>query len=119
MELVADPDEVVFHAVNCCCGCGADLSKEDVIELARRQVFEMPAVKVNVTEHQTEAKRCPECGMLNRATFPAEVGQKVQYGARLKGLSQYLMHYQLLPIARTQELFADLIGHQLSDSNSK
>jgi transposase len=114
LELVANPDEVVVHAITCCSGCGVDLSEEEATLVLRRQVFDIPPLKLSVTEHQAEVKRCLECGALNRAVFPAEASQPTQYGTRLKGLAQYLMHYQLLPLARTQELFADLFGHELS-----
>ncbi len=82
--------------------------------MLRRQVFEVPPLRLSVTEHQAEVKRCCACGVVNRAGFPNEVSQPTQYGPRLKGLAQYLMHYQLLPLARTQELFADLFEHTLS-----
>lgn len=114
LELVSEPDETVVHAVVCCCACGAELSNEACIEVLRRQVFEVPPLRLRVTEHQAEAKRCYECGVLSRAAFPDEVRQPTQYGARLKGLTQYLLHYQLLPLARTQELFNDLFNHSLS-----
>ena len=114
LELVSEPDETVVHPVVCCCACGAELSNEARIDVRRRQVFEVPPLRLSVTEHQAEVKRCYECGVLNRAAFPDEVRQPTQYGARLKGLTQYLLHYQLLPLARTQELFADLFNHSLS-----
>jgi transposase len=38
------------------------------------------------------------------------VTQPVQYGPRILGLGVYLMQYQLLPFARTQELLGDLFG---------
>lgn len=114
LELVSEPDETVIHAVVCCCGCGADLASQESVEVRRRQVFEIPPLRLRVTEHQAEVKRCYECGVLSRAAFPDEVSQPTQYGSKLKGLAQYLMHYQLLPLARTQELFNDLFAHNLS-----
>ena len=114
LEMVAEPNETVVQAVVCCYACGADLSSEATLEVVRRQVFELPTSRLSVSEHQAEVKRCCACGSSNRATFPDEVTQPTQYGPRLKGLAQYLMHYQLLPLARTQELFSDLFGHELS-----
>jgi transposase len=114
LEMVTEPDEVVVHPVVCCCGCGTDLSEEEPIGMQRRQVFDLPPLHMSVTEHQAEAKRCPECGTLSRAVFPEEVRQPTQYGPSVKGLAQYLLHYQLLPLARTQELFSDLFDHELS-----
>ncbi len=114
LKMVSEPDEVVVHRVEECCGCGAAVSESVLITLDKRQVFELPPLKLRVTEHQTELRRCLGCGRLNRGQFPEEVGYKVQYGARLKGLAQYLQHYQLLPLKRLQEVFADLLGQRLS-----
>ncbi len=52
----------------------------------------------------------------NKASFPEEVQQPLQYGPRLKAIAVYLGQYQLLPYERTSELFADLFGHQLSQA---
>lgn len=114
LKMVSEPDEVVLHRVEECCGCGAAASESVLITLDKRQVFELPPLKLQVTEHQAELRRCLACGSLNQGQLPEDVGCKVQYGARLKGLAQYLQHYQLLPLKRLQEVFADLMGHRLS-----
>jgi len=77
----------------------------------RRQVFELPPIRVKVTEHRTEKKLCPYYGHLNKALFPEGVKQPVQYGSHLKAIAVYLSQYQLLPYERTSELFSDLLGH--------
>lgn len=114
LKMVSEPDEVVLHRVEECCGCGTAVSESVLITLDKRQVFELPPLKLQVTEHQVEVRRCLACGSLNRAVFPAGIGHKLQYGPQLKGLAQYLQHYQLLPLKRLQEVFADLFGQRLS-----
>jgi transposase len=117
LEMVAEPDEMITHPLLQCQGCGACLAEEAVLNYDKRQVFDLPPLQLVVSEHQAEIKRCHECGCLNQAGFPEEVRAKTQYGPRLKGLAQYLQHYQLLPLKRTQETFADLFGHQLSQAS--
>lgn len=114
LKMVSDPDEVVLHQPEACSSCGAAVSESVLIASDKRQVFDLPPLKLRVTEHQAEMRRCLGCGSLNQGRFPQEVAHKLQYGARLKGLVQYLQHYQLLPLGRLQELVADLFGHTLS-----
>ena len=108
-----DPDIVTVHAVERC-GCGRSLAAEPVADYERRQVFEVPPLAVQVTEHRAERKRCPDCGEVAVAAFPEAVGQPAQYGARLQAIAAYLKNYGLLPYQRTAELFEDLFSIPLS-----
>jgi transposase len=111
LRMVEQPDHIERHAATACPHCAADLHEVEPYEVERRQVFDVPPVRVEVTEHQAEVKRCPRCGGQVKGCFPAEVTQPVQYGARLKAQAVYLTTYQLLPLARTCQLFEDFYGH--------
>lgn len=110
LELVDTPDHTLVHAPPLCAGCGASLENVPVLETERRQVYELPPLKLEVTEHQALACVCPHCHTRNAGAFPKEVAQPAQYGPNLLGLCVYLSQYQLLPLARTQELLVDLLG---------
>lgn len=116
LQMADNPDHTIIHRVSRCRGCGSSLEETQAIGYERRQVFNLPPIKVEITEHQAEKKLCPYCGCLNKASFPEEVQQPVQYGPRLKAVAVYLSQYQLLPYERTSELFADVFGHQLSQA---
>lgn len=116
LKMVANPDHTVVHPVSCCSGCGSSLEQTPVKGYERRQVFDLPPIRVETTEHKAEKKVCPHCGCQNRASFPAGVQQPVQYGPQLKAVAVYLNQYQLLPYERTSELFADLFNHNLSQA---
>lgn len=116
LKMVSDPDHIELHAVTNCPECEADLSQVQVTEIERRQVFDIPPIEIEVTEHQAEIKCCSCCGTRVKAEFPEGVSSSVQYGNRLKAQAVYLNNYQLLPLARICELFSDFYNHSPSES---
>jgi transposase len=113
LQRVATPDQVVVHRATRC-RCGHSLRQQPVEGYAKRQVFEIPRVSVEVTEHRAEIKRCPACGRASRGQFPPEVTRAVQYGANLRSYVIYLKDYALLPYQRLRQLMKDLFGVPLS-----
>lgn len=107
------PDTIIEHKVEQPCRCGHDLRAEKVKKYLRRQVYDIPALRIHVTEHRIEVKECPHCHQLHEAA--CDVRAAVQYGDHLKAFNVYLTQYQLLPFERTQEFYADLFGLSLSD----
>ncbi len=81
LEWSDEVDWVVEHRVEQCQGCGASLVAEPVERIVVRQVHDLPALQLEVSEHQAQVKTCPVCGLENQGQFPAEVGHPVQYGA--------------------------------------
>ena len=76
----------------------------------RRQVHELPPVRLVVTEHQALHVRCPACQAVSTGAFPADAPSRAQYGSRLRALAVYLVEQQLVPYGRVRELLADLFG---------
>jgi transposase len=110
LKLADKADHTQVHAPTTCTGCGGSLEDAPVLGKERRQVFDLPPLQLAVTEHQALSCVCPHCSTLNRGVFPEEVTQPAQYGPQMLGLCVYLSQYQLLPLARTQELLVDLFG---------
>lgn len=114
LSLVEKPDTIVPHPVIECVHCHANLSDLASVGQKRRQVFDVPPVALEVTEHQAEIKHCPHCQQENIGVFPAHVTQPLQYGPRLKAQASYLNTYHFIPMARTSELLGDFYGHEPS-----
>jgi transposase len=109
--MVEQPDHTQVHQAMACPHCAKDLSEMEPDGHEKRQVFDIPPVRIEVTEHQAEIKHCPDCGQRIKGAFPAEVTQPIQYGPRLKAQASYLNNYQLIPLARTCELLGDFYKH--------
>jgi len=116
LKMVEQPDHVRVHEVSTCPHCATDLRSVEPCKQERRQVFDIPPVQVQVTEHQAEVKVCPTCGEQAKGEFPAQVTQPVQYGPRLQAQASYLNTYQLIPWARTCELLGDFYGHMPAEA---
>jgi len=111
LEMVEQPDHVRVHPISQCPHCATDLQSVERCEIERRQVFDLPPVHIEVTEHRAEIKVCPRCGKQVKGDFPPSVTQPVQYGPRIKAQVSYLNTYQLIPWARVRELLGDFYGH--------
>jgi transposase len=116
LKMVERPDQIQVYEASTCSHCATDLQSVEPCGYEKRQVFDVPLVRTEVTEHQAEVKTCPGCGQQVKGDFPSDVTQPVQYGPRLKAQASYLNNYQFIPLARTCELLGDFYGHTPSEA---
>jgi len=112
LQMVEKPDKVIEHKVECCDHCGTNLQGVLAKKYYRRQVHDLPPIKIEVTEHHVEVKECKLCGKDTIAS--CDVSASVQYGNRIKSMGVYLNQYQMLPFERTRETMEDLFGSSIS-----
>lgn len=114
LKRIYNPDHIVtinIDNTNCC----ADPSVH-IIDYERRQVFELPKPRLQVTEYRGTVGLCSNCSKVTRAKFPDYVTAPVQYGQQFQSLLVYLHHQQLLPANRISQLCDDLFGYPVSEA---
>jgi transposase len=114
VALVAAPDLVAIHRPSQCSACQHELSRDAPSWVERRQVREVPALRLHVSEHRILHVRCPACGATTAAEAPAGVRAPQQYGPRLRALCAYFVQQQFVPYARVREVVADVFGAAVS-----
>jgi transposase len=115
LALVEDPHERRRHEPGPCTGCGADLADAPEVGMERRQVFDLPPMTVQVTEHQLIARLCA-CGATTCGAAPEGVAAPAQYGPRVTAIVLYLYAGQFLSKKRTAQALAELFGTPVSDA---
>jgi transposase len=115
LSMVASPDHVVIHRPSHCEECQCELGRVTGEIKERRQIHELPVLRLVVTEHQVEVLTCPRCQHQTVGCFPSGVQAPAQYGPAMRGLAVYLSQYQLLPMERIGEVFEDLFSCSFSE----
>jgi len=101
LRLVALPDAMVEHRLVVCAGCQEALREEalraealranaPVVARERRQVQDLPSVRLGITEHQALRVRCHARQQVSGGDFPPEAPSRAQDGPRLRALAVYL-----------------------------
>ena len=108
------PDKIVVHGVpDQCKGCQRRLSFAYVGET--RQVFDLPALRFEVTEHHAMQAIC-SCGQVHTGEFPVSINAPVQYGPRAQAAMVHLNQNHAVSVQRTAALMKDLFGLAVSQA---
>ncbi len=115
LKQVENPDFIIEHKIKeCNCGCNLENLPSKLAE--KRQVFELPEPRLEITEHQLHSSVCPSCGKINKAKAPENITAPVQYGSGVKALAVLLNNNYKIPFKKVQSLFEDLFGYPINES---
>lgn len=115
LEMVSEPDVVKKHTPEVCAHCGLVHGAEPLRLRARRQVFDIPPPRIEVTEHQVMDWVCSGCQALNQGQFPQDVRSNTQYGLRLVAMSALFNNGYNIPRNKIQSIFKDMYGVTLNE----
>jgi len=115
LKLSKTPDIINILSSSTCSCCNSSLDHVESSKVEKRQVYDFPEIKIEITEHQLHTKQCENCQTINKPEFPDNVNAPTQYGNRIKAFVSYSSTYQMLPYGRIAELIEDLVSHKISD----
>lgn len=111
---VMTPDRRVRRFPRRCGGCSGRLNRSKRVgDPVRWQVFDVPEMKVFVTEYELHALVCG-CGRVTRADAPAGAVAPAVYGPNVTTLAAYLSAQHHIPVGRIVEVLADIAGVEVS-----
>ena len=114
LEKVVKADRIVQHAPPAQCKiCKRLLSEARVVDT--RQVFDLPPLRFEVTEHQVLAAQCA-CGNICRGELPDGIVSPVQYGPGVLAAVVHLTHHHMMPVKRTATLMGDFFDLPMAEA---
>jgi transposase len=109
LRQIENPDIIKKHNAKTCAHCRAKLTAAMVTGVVKRQVFDIPKPRFEVTEHQASIYTCTGCAHLTTAAVLAAA----HYGPRVRAAAVYLSFGQLIPEERVAETMRDLFNVDL------
>jgi len=103
---------IVDYYPTTCWYCGAAI-EEEIGEVLRHQIVDIPPVEPEVIEHRLHRCKCLRCNCLTRALLPESVSRK-GYGPGVVARVGVLRGMYRLSQRMTREAMSDLFGIELS-----
>ncbi|MCK4345551.1 MAG: IS66 family transposase zinc-finger binding domain-containing protein [Bacteroidales bacterium] len=114
LKMFETPDIIEKYIPDYCSCCGKDVSSQPYEFAGKRQVIDIPDIKLHVTEHQIFKRVCP-FGHVTTSEFPAVANASVSYGNNIESLIGYFHTRQYIPFKRMQEFFKDVFNVPISE----
>jgi len=115
LRQVEVPDKIVVCAPGVC-DCGHEFTEKEFGLAEKRQVFDLPHPKLDITEYRIFKGHCPVCGREQKGAAPEGVNSPVQYGHHVKAFAVLLNVHYRIPYKKIQDLFGDMFGYPVNES---
>ena len=117
LKFVSEPNHTLIHHLSACPCCSKVFTPSDIEGTTqKRQVFDIPTPRLEVTEHQLGIITC--CGQRHIGSFPDGVNSSVQYGSKIKALSVLLSVDYKMPFDKIEQLFTDIYDCSFNESTA-
>ena len=114
LRMIQEPDVVeICEPEGCVCGASVWVGEGRAVE--KRQVFDLPEQRLEVTEYRRVIKAC-KCGRKVSGKFPEEVSAPVQYGRRVQAMTSLLSVHGCLSFGKIGQFFSDLYSAELNQA---
>jgi len=114
LKMVETPDIIQKHIPKYCNKCGKDIHNIPYAFASKRQVIDIPEIKLQVTEHQIYKRLC-SCGHETINDYPLEANAPVSYGNNIESLVGYLHARQYIPFKRMKEIIKNVFNVSISE----
>ena len=115
LHQIENPDKIV-RCLPLACSCGHVFAEDQLVITEKRQVFDLPQPRLEVTEYQIHKAICPVCGLQHKGIAPEGITAPAQYGNGVKAYTTLLNVHYKLPFKKIQLLFTDLFGYPINES---
>ncbi len=117
LKMAEQADHEVDYQIEHCTHCNHKLTKGLGTMVERKQVWDIPPLELEVTEHRRYKKCRDKCGAWSASKFgnDLDAGPPVRYGDRLLNQLVYLSVRQLVPYKRLAEVAELLYGQPISE----
>jgi len=114
LQMTATPDEIRDCLPEYCSCCGMELKDIPSEFVERRQVADIPEIRIRVTEYRIFQKKCI-CGHITKSQCAEGIKNRIIYGDNIEALTAYFSVRQYTPFKRLQELFRDVFKTKISE----
>ena len=115
LKQIEHPDKII-KCLPKVCGCGHIFKADQMVIAEKRQVFDLPQPRLEITEYQIHKAICPVCGLHHKGIAPEGITAPAQYGNGVKAYTTLLNVHYKLPFKKIQLLFKDLFGYPINES---
>jgi len=114
LQMTETPDEVKEHIPVYCNCCGRELTDRPYKLTEKRQIADIPEIRIKVTEHRIYQKECV-CGHVTISKCEEGIKNRIIFGSNIEALTAYFSVRQYTPFKRLQELFRDVFKSKISE----